>query len=201
MYHELHYFFTFSQSRKDSMNKKIFLRLDIVALSTIILFSHGAYAAKMKCACDANYADALNGKTENGYTFSCPKSEQSTAGSTSSMSIEEEKIKFYIDSDTRSKKTSASTVEVDFRPRDGKCLDNVKDGSTTKDLFVGPYCGSKNYKTVSGITLDKNNADNTATAPFLAQVTGPKTYAGTILYASNSKTDSLFAYALCIEDK
>lgn len=201
MYHELHYFFTFSQSRKDSMNKKKFLRLNIVALSTIILFSHGAYAAKMKCACDANYAGLLDGKTKNGYTFSCPKSEQSAAASTSSMSIEEEKIKFYIDSDTRLKNMSASTVEVDFRPRDGKCLDNVKDGSTTKDLFVGPYCSSKGYKTVSGITLEKNNKDNTFKALFLAQVTGPKTYAGTILYAPDSKTDSLFAYALCIEDK
>ena len=165
----------------------------LVITSFLISFAAPAHAKVFKCGCYDDGKGSVE-KIELGSSGKIACAEKFTSFD-NSLSIQESKLKIYIDGDNKTQGDKDTTIR--FRPRDGKCLDSVADGQLKSMAYIGPWCNTDSYKKVS-LTISKD--DGKYTAQFRAQVTGPKTYDGFALF-TKAPDSKLYLTTLCLENK
>jgi hypothetical protein len=189
----------------------------IPLLFLIFIFSvtSMASAKKFKCGCFDNkeIIDAV----ENNDAFKkkgwYPECVEKYKNYTSSVSIQESKVKVYIDSNNLTQKPGDLKASIRFRPRDGKCLDSIADGITKKILWAGAWCNNSSYKSQNDFKISleskgklaKSQVDDVYVAGYQVTVTGPKAYQGMVIYNFLPKTymaeKRLHMNAICLENR
>jgi hypothetical protein len=165
----------------------------LVIIAFLISCAAPAHAKVFKCGCyDNGKGSAEKTELKSRGQITCVEKFKSFDNS---LSIEESKLKIYIDGDNKIQGDKDTTIR--FRPRDGKCLDSVADGQLESMAYVGPWCNNDSYKNV---LLKISQDDGNYTAKFRAQVTGPKTYDGFALF-SKAVDSKLYLTTLCLENK
>ena len=181
-------------SVKFNTGREQFMRFSILVITSFLIsFAAPAHAKVFKCGCyDNGKGSAETIESDSGGKVSCAEKFTSFDNS---LSIQESKLKIYIDGDNKIQ--GDKDTEIRFRPRDGKCLDFVADGWKKSIAYTGPWCSNDSYKTVS---LKISQDDGKYTAKFQAQVTGPKTYDGFALF-TKAPDSKLYLTTLCLENK
>lgn len=178
----------------------------IVAAAAFFALSASAQAdTKMKCGCYddvTNIATVTKAAAQENYKVDCVSGEKWTKFD-NSLSIQEKNVKVYLEGGQ--KIIGDKDIKLRFRPRNGKCLDNVMDGVKGGGSvnWTGPNCDNGSYQHLSGFQLTRPNSEDAPTlymSAFQAQVTGPNKYKGFAFY--NKKDDGKkYLMALCLENK
>ena len=173
------------------------------AVATCMLLASPVVAdtIKMKCGCykamSGDTPMGLNGKvvdTDTGkIQLECVSSEV-YSNLTSSVSIQESHVKIYVDSSNIVQ--GDSDMNIRFRPRDKKCLVDVKDMNANSSKWVGMYCGQSSYKDIGGFKIDSKT--NSAT---FAVVTTGKTYGGTAIFTEKGTDGKRSMIAACLQNQ
>lgn len=202
--------------KRDGLQENLILTDEsgVRALKKITVFAAAAFMAstiggvaqadtKMKCGCfdSAINIKAVESAASNaGYKAECVSGELWT-NYENSLSVQEKNVKVYMEGGQ--KIIGDKDVKFRFRPRNGKCLDNVVDGVKKNVNWVGPMCDNGKYEDLSGFQLTRPEKDKAPTiymASYQAQVSGPNEYKGFALY-EKADDDKKYLMALCLQNK
>jgi hypothetical protein len=169
---------------------KTVLLMSAAAGLALMALSPEAAAAKYKCACETNAKGMVQSSTDP--KMSCAETYK---GFTGSVSVQESHLKVYVAGDNLIQ--GDSDMNIRFRPRDGKCLEQVADGNEKKVLWSGAYCNDDSYKDIGQFKIKESSGKYLAT--YQAN-TGGKDYTGLALF-TKAADGKKYMQAVCVEDK
>ena len=113
-----------------------------------------------------------------------------------SVSVQESHLKIYVDSSNMTQ--GDQDMNIRFRPRDGKCLEQVADGGSKSIVWAGLECNNSSYKDLGQFKLEDQKTGMWV-ASFQAKTTG-QDYTGVNMFsvADDGKKNLV---AACLENK
>ncbi|MDX6751541.1 hypothetical protein SH611_17175 [Geminicoccaceae bacterium 1502E] len=169
------------------------LALTFAAAAFAALAVQPAAAAEYKCAC---YKEAKKDlEASDKAKIKCSETYDSFS---KSVSVPESHVKIYVDDDNVVQGDKDANIR--FRPRDGKCLEQVADGNAEKALFTGAYCNNDSYKDIGQFKLAQDKTTPSVWTAAYKATTGGKDYTGFLQY-TEAADGKRYMQAACIENK
>ena len=149
-------------------------------------------AAEFKCSCETRAVAMVEGNQDEN--LECTETYSGHEGNTS---VRESHLKIFISDDNMVQ--GDKDMNIRFRPRDGKCLEQVNDGVAEKNIWMGAYCNNDSYKDLGQFKLEESkDQPGLWMAKFQAK-TGGKDYNGFAMFTANG--DKKYLQAACMDNK